>query len=204
MDNNSANTAKEINLFPTTVWVFPPPSPQRVDLKAAQDAAMRLYTNKSINPNPNKSARHAWRLDSPHERKEFEASFRYIKELLNQAAKRLKLENGTREFDSWLQVLEPGGYHVVHQHSPNILSGILYLSDCNNTAKLILRDPRTGRHCSPESQSGPSEVPVASSFGSPIVFPGWLEHRVEENESGNYLAYISFNLGGRKAQPDIR
>lgn len=202
MNKDSANTAKEINLFPTAVWIFPPPSPQRVDLKAAQDEAMRLYTNNTISPSTNKSARHAWRLDSPHERKEFRASFDYIKELLNQAAKRLKLENGPREFDSWLQVLEPGGYHVIHQHSPNILSGILYLSDCSDTAKLVLRDPRPGRHCSPESQAGPSEVPVASSLGSAIIFPGWLEHRVEENESDSYLAYISFNLGRRKAQPE--
>ena len=201
MNNDSVNTAKEINLFPTAVWIFPPPSPQRVDLKAAQDAAMRLYTNNSVSPAPNKSARHAWRLDSPHEREEFRASFNYIAELLNQTAKRLKLETGPREFDSWLQFLEPGGYHVLHQHSPNILSGILYLSDCSDSAKLVLRDPRAARHCSPESQSGPIEVPVASSFGSAIIFPGWLEHWVEENESDSYLTYISFNLGRRKTEP---
>jgi hypothetical protein len=45
------------------------------------------------------------------------------------------------------------------------------------------------------TQIGPTEVPVASVAGSAIIFPGWLEHWVEQNNSDRELAYIAFNLG---------
>lgn len=198
MGTISRETAKEINLFPTSVWIFPPASEEELKTTELLTAALNLYRNPGTATSPSRSARHGWRLNSPHELEPFHPAFTYIEGLLTQTAKRLGLDSGKREFDSWLYILEPGGYHVIHQHAPNLLSGILYLSDCIDTAQLILRDPRPARLCTPSSQSGPSEVPVSSAMGSAIVFPGWLEHWVEENESDQPLAYISFNMGRAK------
>jgi len=198
MSTISGESAKEINLFPTSVWIFPPASEEELKTTELLTAALNLYRNPGTATSPSRSARHGWRLNSPHELEPFHPAFTYIEGLLTQTAKRLGLDSGKREFDSWLYILEPGGYHVIHQHAPNLLSGILYLSDCIDTAQLILRDPRPARLCTPSSQSGPSEVPVSSAMGSAIVFPGWLEHWVEENESDQPLAYISFNMGRAK------
>ena len=198
MGTISRETAKEINLFPTSVWIFPPASEEELNTTALQAAALDLYRNSGTTTSPSRSARHGWRLDSPLELESFHPAFTYIEGLLSQIVKRLGVDGGKREFDSWLYVLEPGGYHVVHQHAPNLLSGVLYLSDCIDTARLILRDPRPARLCTPGSQSGPSEVAVSSAIGSTIIFPGWLEHWVEENESSQPLSYISFNLGRPK------
>ena len=198
MSTISGERAKEINLFPTSVWIFPPASEEELNTTELLAAALDLYRNPGTATSPTRSARHGWRLSSPHELEPFHSAFTHIEGLLTQTAKRLGLDSGKREFDSWLYILEPGGYHVIHQHAPNLLSGILYLSDCIDTARLILRDPRPARLCTPGSQSGPSEVPVSSAMGSAIVFPGWLEHWVEENESDQPLAYISFNMGRAK------
>ena len=198
MGTISAESAKEINLFPTSVWIFPPAPKEQLDATSLRKAALDLYKDPTTPVSESRSARHGWRLDSPHELKHFKPAFYYIESLLSQTSKRLGLETGLREFDSWLYVLQPGGYHVVHQHGPNLLAGILYLSDCIDTARLVLKDPRPSRLCTPGSQSGPSEVPVSSAMGSAIVFPGWLEHWVEENESDQPLSYISFNLGRAK------
>ncbi len=199
-DSDKANQANEgakaISLFPTEVWIYPPEG-HSIDINRLQTIGMRIKrddTREESTLDPH-SARHAWRMENPHLKPDFEDAYEYIKKILSVTTSRLGLTGGLREFGSWLNIIQPGGYHVVHHHAPNLLSGVLYLSDCSKTARLILRDPRPSRLCFPGTQIGPTEVPVASTAGSAIIFPGWLEHWVEQNNSDHELTYIAFNLG---------
>ena len=202
-DNDNADFAikgaKAISLFPTEVWIYPPES-HSIDINRLQTASLRIKCSDAREESGLYSARHAWRLENPHLKRDFKDAYRYIQKILSITTTRLGLAGGVREFGSWLNIIEPGGYHVVHNHAPNLLSGVLYLSDCSETARLILRDPRPSRLCFPGTQSGPTEVPVASSAGSAIIFPGWLEHWVEQNSSDHELTYIAFNLGNSLAK----
>ena len=192
---NTGNGPKGVNIFPTEVWIFPPAPTEYLNANELMSLSLALkHTSGTESANP-RSARHAWRKDSPHLDEEFGTAFQYIKDILGAVCRKLDLKGGTREFDSWLNVIEPGGYQVSHNHAPNLLSGILFLSDCTNTSRLVLKDPRPARQCFTQTQQGPTEVPVSSSAGSAIIFPGWLEHWVEENNSETQQAYIAFNLG---------
>jgi len=195
IDSNKTSGPKGINIFPTEVWIFPPPGEEKLKANELLKLSLELKESNRENSAEPRSARHSWRKDSPHLEPEFETASLYIKQILSAACQKLGLKGGTREFDTWLNIIEPGGYQVSHNHAPNLLSGILFLSDCSETSRLILRDPRPTRQCFPETQQGPCEIPVASSAGSAIIFPGWLEHWVEENRSARDSAYIAFNLG---------
>jgi hypothetical protein len=195
IDSNKATAPKGINIFPTEVWIFPPPTKEKLRVNELLNMSLELKNSKGEQSADPRSARHAWRKESPHLERNFETAFLYINEILSAVCQKLGVKGGTRAFDTWLNIIEPGGYQVSHNHAPNLLSGILLLSDCVKTSRLILRDPRPTRQCFPETQLGPSEIPVASSAGSAIIFPGWLEHWVEENESGSDSVYIAFNLG---------
>ena len=201
-DNNGAGDdadqpnkgAKAISLFPTEVWIYPPEG-QSIDIDRLERISMHLKQRDTEGSSSIHSARHAWRMENPHLDKNFQEAYNHIQEILSITTSRLGMPGGLREFGSWLNIIEPGGYHVIHNHAPHLLSGVLYLSDCVKTARLILRDPRPSRLCFTGTQTGPTEVPVASAAGSAIIFPGWLEHWVEQNNSDRELAYIAFNLG---------
>jgi hypothetical protein len=188
---------KAINIFPTEVWIFPPATQEHVDTEELLRASLIKKQSGSTESASIRSARNAWRLENPHLQDEFKDAFDYIQNILSATCQKLRIEGGSRQFGSWLNVIEPGGYQVLHHHAPNILSGILYLTDCSTSARLILKDPRSTRLCFPETQLGPCEVPVSSAPGSAIIFPGWLEHRVEENLSEAPIGYIAFNLGAK-------
>ena len=195
LDSNRNQGAKGINLFPTEVWIFPPPPADSLTTDDLLTLSINLKNNHLLQSANRRLARHCWRKNSPHLDKEFKKAFAYTQDILSAVCRKLKMKGGVREFDSWLNVIEPGGYQAVHSHAPNLLSGILFLSDCSDTSRLILTDPRPGRRHFLETQLGPTEIPVASSAGSAIIFPGWMEHWVEENNSTADKAYIEFNLG---------
>lgn len=186
---------KAISVFPTEVWIYPPEG-HSIDIERLEEISITLRHNDKSVANGLHSARHAWRMENPHLDKSFKEAYSHIQDILSITTSRLGIPGGLREFGSWLNIIEPGGYHVIHNHAPHLLSGVLYLSDCVETARLVLRDPRPSRLCFTGTQIGPTEVPVASVAGSAIIFPGWLEHWVEENNSDRELAYIAFNLGG--------
>jgi uncharacterized protein (TIGR02466 family) len=195
MHQTQVEGAKAVNLFPTSVWIFPPQSEEVLNTHELKQLSLELQKRDIRTSGKQRSARKTWRLESPHTLTEFESAFNYIQRTLSKTCTTLGLQLGNRAFDSWLDVVDPGGYHVIHQHSPNILSGVIHLSDCTETGRLVLRDPRPGRHCRSESQPGPTEVPVSAAAGSAIIFPAWLEHWVEENDTEGKLVYIAFNLG---------
>jgi len=201
--NSSQNQAKsdtfnskEINLFPTQVWIFPPDEEMAEAVKRMERKALELRQSKPELATPTVSGRGIWRMPSPHLAPGFEQATDRIELLLSATCKRLGLPAGRRKFDTWLNVNDPGSYHVQHQHSPNLLSGVLYLSDIQGSGRIIFKDPRAARHCFGETQNGPLEVPVSTTAGGAAIFPSWLEHYVEENQATHPTACIAFNLGG--------
>ena len=50
------------------------------------------------------------------------------------------------KFDSWLMILEPGGFNVCHHHSSNFFSGAAFLNEFDEiSGRLVLKDARLCR-----------------------------------------------------------
>lgn len=186
---------KEISLFPTQIWIFAPDERMSSKISEMEKKAIDLRNTKADNGTNTVSGRGIWRLESPHLTEDFKEATDKIEQQLATACKRLGMKMGRRRFDSWLNVNDPGSYHVQHNHSPNLLSGVLYLSDIQKSGRIIFKDPRPTRQCFRETQRGPMEIPLSAAAGGAAIFPSWIEHYVEENKTDHQTACIAFNLG---------
>ena len=194
-ENSDALNSKEITLFPTQIWIFPPDEKLLESVKIMERKALELRESTMESEETLASGRGIWRMKSPHLNAHFKQATDRIEILLSATCKRLSLPAGRRKFDTWLNVNDPGSYQVQQHQSPNLLSGYFYLSDIQESGKIIFKDPRTARQCFRETQIGPLEVPLSTTAGGAAIFPSWLEHYAEENRAINPTACISFNLG---------
>jgi len=106
----------------------------------------------------------------------------------------------------WANVNPPGGYNRAHLHPNCSWSGVYYVKTPKNCGELKIKDPRTGAEMvSPKMKEMKNsndvlperlwrEVNYTPSAGRCIMFPSWLIHCVEPNESNDIRISVSFNF----------
>ena len=102
----------------------------------------------------------------------------------------------------WANVNPPGGYNRAHLHPNCIWSGVYYIKTPEKCGELKLKDPRTGAEMSSpkmkKSNTLPErlwrEVTYIPVAGRCIMFPAWLIHCVEPNDSNDIRISVSFNF----------
>jgi len=101
----------------------------------------------------------------------------------------------------WANINPPGGMNRAHQHPNSLWSGVYYIKAPKNSGNLKIDDPRSVACMSrPKQKEGqvPERLfrethyePVA---GRCIMFPSWLMHCVDPNESNDIRISVSFNF----------
>jgi len=101
----------------------------------------------------------------------------------------------------WANINPPGGMNRAHQHPNSLWSGVYYIKAPKNCGHLKIDDPRSVASISrPNQKKGqlPSRLlrethyePIA---GRCIMFPSWLMHCVDPNESNDIRISVSFNF----------
>ena len=129
----------------------------------------------------------------------------YVKEVINP-----KEELDFYITQSWLSITKPGEHHHEHSHQNSIVSGIFYIST-EEGDKITFSDPNA--KVKEMIKFEPKEYNLFNSTiwtffsitNEFLLFPSWLEHRVEVNEKATTdrisLAFNTFvrgNLGVRK------
>ena len=102
----------------------------------------------------------------------------------------------------WANINPPGGYNRPHIHPNSHFSGVYYIKAPQNSGDIVFNDPRSGAHMiMPErikDSKPPShlwrEVRINPLEGRLIMFPSWLWHCVEPNESNDIRISVSFNF----------
>jgi len=95
-----------------------------------------------------------------------------------------------------INLTDPGGYNVQHGHEGTFLAASYYLKVPENGGDITFMDPRPAARYSPgdaRNSLGSSHTTVAAKEATLLVFPGWLEHRVEENQSGEPRMAVVIN-----------
>jgi uncharacterized protein (TIGR02466 family) len=98
----------------------------------------------------------------------------------------------------WANVSAPGAAHRMHAHPNNFLSGVYYVQVQSGADTINFHDPRRRRRSSGQrSPSSPLTTPIrwcSRSARTLIVFPAWLPHSVDANQSELMRISISFNV----------
>lgn len=101
---------------------------------------------------------------------------------------------------AWLNISPPGASNSVHYHANCHFSGVYYVSlQAPECGSIFFRDPRVvSRMLTYPSDKATefttTEVRMRPEEGRMYVFPGWLEHGVEVNQSDRDRVSISFNV----------
>ena len=101
----------------------------------------------------------------------------------------------------WANINPPGGSNRAHQHPNSLWSGVYWIKTPKNCGDLKIDDPRSSAAmCRPRQKPGemPARLyrethykPIA---GRCIMFPSWLMHCVDPNESNDIRISVSFNF----------
>jgi uncharacterized protein (TIGR02466 family) len=101
----------------------------------------------------------------------------------------------------WANINYPGGYNRPHVHPNCLYSGVYYVKTPPNCGNIAFYDPRPGVQLKmPIRKEGQPpkhlwrEVQLNAIEGRIIMFPAWLWHNVEPNESNDIRISVSFNF----------
>ena len=111
------------------------------------------------------------------------------------------LNRSSRLGNMWANINPPGGMNQPHIHPNALFSGVYYVKSPVNSGRLKIYDPRPGEQfIMPIRKPGNPgkdlwrEANIDPVEGRIIMFPAWLWHAVEENQSNDIRISVSFNF----------
>ena len=101
----------------------------------------------------------------------------------------------------WANINYPGGYNRPHIHPNCLFSGVYYVKGNKEFGELVVNDPRPGiQTMMPTRKPGQPpkhlwrEAHIEPLPGRIIMFPAWLWHCVEPNQTNDIRISVSFNF----------
>ena len=101
----------------------------------------------------------------------------------------------------WANINYSGGYNRPHVHPNCLFSGVYYVKTQPQCGELVVEDPRPGIQIMLPIRK-PGQLPkhlwrkahIEPIQGRLIMFPAWLWHCVEPNQSNDMRISVSFNF----------
>ena len=122
-------------------------------------------------------------------------------EMQNEIYKEEWLDRQPRLGNMWANINYPGGYNRPHVHPNCLFSGVYYVKSQPGAGQLVVNDPRPGiQTMMPTRIKGQPpkhlwrEAHIDPVPGRIIMFPAWLWHCVEPNQSNDIRISVSFNF----------
>jgi len=136
-----------------------------------------------------------------HELPEYQSLVRMLYECQKTIYQQEHYESEPFLGNMWANINPPGGMNRAHQHPNSLWSGVYWIKTPKNCGDLKIDDPRSSAAmCRPRQKPGemPARLyrethykPIA---GRCIMFPSWLMHCVDPNESNDIRISVSFNF----------
>jgi len=143
-----------------------------------------------------------FKLEEPVVREFHDQMKRHVQAFLNHFRTEDRRKTDPFRLEGWINVNRPGDYNVLHCHPGCFLSATYYVKvppDMRG-GEIVFRDPRGPAVAMYETPG--IELPwVGNGMGLPfsvrtshlVMFPSWLEHRVEPFEGSGERISIAFN-----------
>jgi len=195
---NKKVSVSGINAFITRIWIFD----LSEQLLAHQQQWLDITTEmrqQTVN-SQGRSNRHGWNSEKTvFHNPAFDSLNMVARECFKYAFKDQEFyEYETLSFglEAWVNAHDPGGYNMMHMHPRVIMSGCFYLDVPEKSGKIVFSDPRPGAHHAPvysHSELGSGNLTLTPKSGQLVIFPNYLEHCVETNESDSQRVSIPMN-----------
>ena len=185
-------------LFPTIIYVKDLPNANELNLYLEKHIIDWSNQDKGVS----KTNMNGWhsQTDMNH-KKEYEPLIQEVFQMQKEIIEEEHLDIQPRLGNMWANINPPGGYNQSHLHPNSLFSGAYYVKGQPNSGRLSLMDPRPGvQQCMPNRKPGnlPRELwretyydPIPGRF---IMFPSWMWHKVEPNQSNDIRISVSFNF----------
>jgi len=166
--------------------------------KIAQDIIQWSNQNKGIK----KTNVDGWHSETNmHEKSEYKPLVNELFRMAHQIFEEEWLEREPFLGNMWANINPFGGYNKPHVHPNALFSGVYYVKTPPNCGRLIGQDPRPGiQTCMPTRKKGQPpkhlwrDVHLQPQENRAIIFPAWLWHSVEPNQSNENRISVSFNF----------
>tara|TARA_Y100000385_G_C12976079_1_gene586229 strand:+ start:206 stop:790 length:585 start_codon:yes stop_codon:yes gene_type:complete len=181
--------------FPTTIYAK--------DIQIDNNLLTNVIVNMSKqDPGVKKTNRQGWHSKNiDNSQKEFEPLIKELYNMQNEIYQEEWLDKKPIIGNVWANLNPPGAYNTPHIHPNSLWSGVYYVKAEENSGKLVCNDPRLGAQMSmPTVKTGVppqhlwKECYLAPMPGRIIMFPAWLWHSVEPNQSNDIRISVSFNF----------
>lgn len=107
----------------------------------------------------------------------------------------------------WVNINQNKDFNKIHMHPNSLLSGVFYVKTPKNCGRIVFKNPNPYHFFFIENLTIHNQLEIEryNGFNSAIwvitpkpnlllLFPSWLEHHVEPNESNETRISYSFNL----------
>lgn len=135
------------------------------------------------------------------QRSEFNDVFVLLRPLISDFFQRLNFQDDWKWENAWCNVYPHRAYVPLHDHRGVHWSGVYYVQAERGCGDLLVVDPKEYALAS-EPENTLYRGNMISNFvpesGKLIVFPGYLKHESEPNQSDNDRIIISFNINCEK------
>lgn len=102
--------------------------------------------------------------------------------------------------NSWIAKSDPGEEHSIHHHPNSIISGVLYLQSLEDCGKINFHHKSPFKHefsfnydLKNYNQFNSDMWSYSPLTGDMIIFPSWLRHSVDNNQSNSSRIILGFN-----------
>ena len=100
----------------------------------------------------------------------------------------------------WLNVNPPGSYNELHNHAGSVLSGVYYIEASERQGNIQFERSDNAEYHLPEYMEkityfNATRATYAAKSGALYIFPSWLKHHVQGNQSHTDRISLSFNYG---------
>jgi uncharacterized protein (TIGR02466 family) len=151
----------------------------------------------------NKSNMNGWHSDYNMQNKdEYKDLVNELNLMQNEILKEENLVENSILTTMWANINYVGSSNKSHIHPNSLWSGVYYIKTQKNCGSLVLEDPRiAGLMIKPQYKSSTiqrhqaSEIKIEPIEGKCIMFPAWLSHSVDINNSNDKRISVSFNFG---------
>ena len=187
--------------FPTPMWAFALEDHAHLDRGIAQLAtSLRAEDPAGLR----RSNRRGWHSDllARDRSPDLATLVELIDDLALRIAQDLAWDLDSQRFavdGLWINALGEGGYHERHRHENAVLSGVYYVRVSQDAGALVLEDPRPAAGMIQPRRAGVNPLSAASIRLEPepgllLIWPAWLPHRVDPNNSTETRISVSFNI----------
>jgi uncharacterized protein (TIGR02466 family) len=186
-----------IPMFPTLVWKIQ----LEAQLREAIDAQVLAALARMRRGLPPLAPGQGWQsVQSLHELDDFRDFVSSVDRVVPGILRFLRIGYDRYQVTAcWATVLASGAAHKMHQHPNNFLSGVYYVRTHPGADTINFHDPRnqTGIIRPPVVEltaENTDQVVVNVKNGALLIFPAYLQHSVDANQSEQERVSVSFNI----------